>query len=107
MTEVVVGDGGDDCPGGGRSYFGTRFVNVKYTNSGMGETMSATNREILNIILEKLDRIESEILDMKYPEEEKINPGVIARVEAAEKRIATGEGKKYTADQFKETFCLE
>ncbi len=69
--------------------------------------MSVSDRKILNIILEKLDRIESEILDMKYPEEEKINPGVIARVEAAEKRIAMGKGKKYTADRFKEKFSLE
>lgn len=64
--------------------------------------MSATDMEILK----KLDKIESDILEMKYPPEEKINPKVIERVEAAEKRIEEGKGKKYTVDQFKKKFSL-
>ncbi len=69
--------------------------------------MSATEKEILGLILKKLDRIESEILEMKYPPEDRIKPEVVSRVEAAEERIAEGKGKKYTVEQFKKKFSLD
>lgn len=68
--------------------------------------MATTDREILNLILKKLDKIESDILEMKYPPEEKIKPEFIERVKAAEGRIAEGKGKRYTVDQFKKKFSL-
>lgn len=57
--------------------------------------MSVHDKEILNLILAKLDRIESEILEMKYPEEYRIKPEVVSRVKEAEERIEKGKGLKF------------
>ncbi len=46
------------------------------------------------------------ILDLKYPPEEDINPEIVKRVEAAEMRVTEGKGKEYTPDEFKTKFSL-
>ncbi|MDI6902309.1 MAG: hypothetical protein QMC77_01065 [Methanocellales archaeon] len=63
-----------------------------------------SEKQMLTLILEKLDRIELELSELRYPEEELIKEDFIESVEKASKRAKEGKVRRYSAEEFKEEF---
>lgn len=61
-----------------------------------------SEKQMLALILEKLDKIELELSELRYPEEELIKEDFIERVEKASKRAKEGKVRRYSAGEFKE-----
>lgn len=63
-----------------------------------------SEKQMLTLILKKLDHIEAKLMEQHYPEESLIREELVGKVEAAEKRVSKGRAKRYTPEQFKKEF---
>ncbi|MFH1773918.1 MAG: hypothetical protein ABH874_03040 [Methanobacteriota archaeon] len=63
-----------------------------------------SEKQMFALILRKLDRIETKLMEQHYPEEESIREEFVREVEAAEERVRRGNVKRYTPEQFKKEF---
>lgn len=65
-----------------------------------------SEKQMFALILEKLDHIETKLIEQHFPEEESIREEFVRKVEAAEERVSRGKVKRYTLDQFKREFSI-